>query len=493
MSLRNHQHQIRSVLAALGLGLSLLACDAIGDGLQNMHLPGQDPPEEQISLQINTLSARFVDRFGESLRIELQGQDGAAQVVGAEVTFSDAQGAEIDYFDSDWDGLADSGVGLLGFSASVQGQQQFTALIEIPGVLRVHPDLAHVQLRLMGADQQLSPALGTDILKQAVLSEGEACDVALIANRCEVGLGCRGDSPVCEPGQPPVITDFAYLDAAEQTRILVAGTDVDADVKLIELSFYDANGDAVAIDLDNDGIAQENSIDVEINPDSGDGSFLLRMEPTGQFTDVVRSLKAKALDWSAQWSDEVETDFAPPVYRSGSAVCDPRGFDQCVNGTVCYPGDAQAEENKCAIIQSLRQDVCDQATEFDLQLDASQSGSFKVRGVSQGVSLWEPPATCSTALSNQGRPERVFALHVPQDLSLLDLSTVSDNTNFNTVLYLMPGCFSGVEQTLSCNDDAPDSYASSIEMQDLPAGDYFVVVDSRAEQGGAFELSINYQ
>ena len=468
------------------------ACEVIGDTVGKLDLPGQDPAKNEVlPLQINALSARFTDRFGESLRIEIKGQDASAQVVGAELSFENAQGGEVDYFDSDWDGYADTGTGLLGFSHSVQGLQQFTALIELPKILRDHPDLKAIQLRLLNADQHLSDPLRTDILQQEVRGEGESCDLDLVVDRCEIGLGCRSESGVCEPGQAPQITDFAYLDAAANTRILIAGTDPDADIKLVELKFLDADGHSVAIDLNNDGIAEETVFDIEVDGDSSDASFLLRMEPTAEFSEIVRSLEARPLDWSAQWGDVVHADFVAPVYRSGSATCDPRGFDQCVNGTVCYPGDPDIEENKCTIIQSLRQNVCDLADTFDL--DSDQSGNIKIRGANQGLSLWEPPGDCSFQASSLGRPESVFNLHLPQELSLLNLSTVSDNTNFNTVLYLMPGCFSGVEQTLACNDDAPDSFASTIELQDLAAGDYVVVVDSRGQLGGAFELSINFQ
>lgn len=469
---------------------SALACDQV---LENLPLPGLQKTQPDQALELNGLVARATDRFGETLRLEIQGQDGAGQVIGAELTLLDASGQQVLCFDSDWDGQADSGVNVRGFDTDIRGQQDFNVVITLEKILGQHPEIQQIKLRLLNAAQDLSNSMQADVSSQSVRSEDESCDPSLIVDRCELGLGCRGEPSVCVPGVAPEVTEFAYLDAPEGARILVAGQDLDADVKLVAIGFFDASGDPVAVDLNNDGIIEETVFEVAVNDLRDDGTFLVRLDPTAEFVEIVRQLSVRPLDWSGQWGEEVNTQFSPPVYRSGSAVCDPRGFDQCVAGTVCYPGDVEAEQNRCQVIQSLRVDVCDRAQSSDAQVIlAGASGQLKVQGLAQGLSLWEPPTDCTGQVS-RGQPEALLVLHLEQEIAHLRLSTDNSETHFDTIVYVLPGCFAGVEQTLVCDDDDPDSFTSTVELTDLSAGDYFVVVDSWGESGGTFALDIQFE
>jgi hypothetical protein len=66
---------------------------------------------------------------------------------------------------------------------------------------------------------------------------------------------------------------------------------------------------------------------------------------------------------------------------------------------------------------------------------------------------------------------------------------VGSGTSFDTVLYAMPGCPNDNADALGCSDDVPmGAGASELVLENLPAGDYVVVIDSFDPMGGNFEL-----
>jgi hypothetical protein len=111
-----------------------------------------------------------------------------------------------------------------------------------------------------------------------------------------------------------------------------------------------------------------------------------------------------------------------------------------------------------------------------------------VNGVAEGGSLWDAPLGCATN-DPTGRPEGVVVLRMTERADRVRLSTVGSGTNFDTVLYVVPGCPNDTADVMGCSDDVMGGGgASELVLENVPAGDYLVVIDSFDGNGGNFEL-----
>jgi hypothetical protein len=179
---------------------------------------------------------------------------------------------------------------------------------------------------------------------------------------------------------------------------------------------------------------------------------------------------------------KIASPIAQPV-RTAGQTCDPRGFDVCASGLTCSPGIVGATTNKCSSSAPMRTQQCNAAP----VLEPTSSGAVVV-GLVEGGSLWDAPSGCSTN-DPTGRPESVVRLRMTERADRVRLSTVGAGTNFDTVLYVVPGCPNDTADVLGCSDDKPMSAgASELVLENLPAGDYLVIVDSFDGNGGNFEL-----
>jgi len=173
---------------------------------------------------------------------------------------------------------------------------------------------------------------------------------------------------------------------------------------------------------------------------------------------------------------------AAPVRNSGQA-CDPRGFDVCAANLVCTPG-VVGKANTCQSGTTLRSAECKAAT----VLVATAEGATAL-GVATGASLWDVPEGCQSN-NPKGRPEGLITVRLTGPAKKLTLSTEHPGTTFDTAVYLLAGCPVDVKDALGCSDDvAVTTSASRLVVENLPAGDYQVIVDSFNFEGGSFELS----
>lgn len=467
-----------SLLWTLAL-LLVSSCDVVAD-LQRQLEGGSKPTA--LPLAVTAFKALGTGLFGQDLLLRVEGSDPDAAVLATEVEFQDSQGGPVRYFDLDWDGRRESASGRLLFDQTVTGNSTFAATITLDGILRNHPQIDRVLVRLLSADGQASPPAAAEVQRQAIRELGEPCDADLIDSRCELGLGCRGEPASCQPSVPPVLERLAYH-ADVPVQILIEGTDPDNDLALVELAFFDAAGSVVAVDVDNDGVASETGFDVDATDSCSLGQFFLLLEPLDRFVEQVTEIAAVPVDQAGQRGESLHATLAPPLYRGGGQECDPQGFDRCVPGTTCYPRILD-EGHTCTVIQALRSEICE-----DISLVSLGRGSAEISGVTSGPSLWEPPEGC-THSSARGRPEAVVMLELQEDVASLRLSTAVPATNFDTILYLLPTCFSPESQTLACVDDTPLGAAAELEVQDVNRGRYLVVVDAWGPSGGTFELRV---
>jgi hypothetical protein len=442
-----------------------------------------DPDVNKPPFEISSIDARMAGRFGQNLILTVTGTDPAADVIGGLVTFYDGSGNEVIFFDSDWNGQRDASEGAVTFDQNVRGQQSMTATITFSGLLDYNPAIKGVALRLVSGVSGACSKAQAEIKAQAQRGEGESCDDTYVEDRCNYGLGCRGEPLTCMPSEAPQLTRMAYQKIGQELRILVEGTDPDDDVARIELTFFNSDGGSVSLDLDSDGIANESFFVIEQGIVNEAGIFFVELTPYHTLADLVDTIQAVPYDWAEQSGEAMSATLGPPIARAGSQSCDAHGFERCVTGTVCVPG-VVGEENLCTVIQSLRQDMCEVATEITV----SRSGASTF-GSTSGVSLWEPPGECVADMAS-GRPEAVVKLHLPEAVEHLLVTTEQPGSSFDTVIYLLPGCYAQTVQTISCDDNNPDSVQSTLELDNVAAGDYIVVIDSWGPYGGLFELFV---
>jgi hypothetical protein len=318
-----------------------------------------------------------------------------------------------------------------------------------------------------------------------VLAVDAVCDPDFSDNRCADGLGCRAGTPsLCVEGMAPAIVRAAYLTALGGASVLIEGTDADDDVSQIDIAFLDATGVPVPLDLDGDGAPESTSFAADARDASSGGAFFFRFMATPFFAENVPRVSLVARDRGDRASDAVTADLgAPPVRRVGEA-CDPRGFDSCGEGA-CSPGMVGAT-NRCVGLAAARADACMDAPVLEVV-----GGTGSVRGEVRTPSLWDSPMGCSSG-DPVGRPEALVRFQLDAPASRVSFSTYNAYSNFDTTLYAISGC-AGMPVVAWCADDLfgePRPELARLELTDVPAGLYFVVVDSFSPDGGRFQLDV---
>ena len=430
---------------------------------------------------LTSVEARVSGRTGRDLRLAVKGKDRNLDAMSVSVRVMDATGNAVTALDANRDGLADSSEGVL----MLEGKRWVTEVLTASATIRslfAHPTgVTQLAVVLVDSSALQSEELIVQVIEQQVRGRGEACDVTFVADRCEAGLGCRGAPAVCDEGLAPQIARLAfYRNAAGGPTILVEGTEPEDDLSTIRFEFQNAQGQAISIDSDGDGSPDLSSFDQDALELAVDGAFFLRMQSGDGLDQQVPKLVATPSDGAGHaGTAKVVAPMAIPVRGVGQA-CDARGFDACGPSLSCSPGTIGAT-NRCATASPLRTTQCAAAPVLN--------PGASVTGIAEGGSLWDAPSGCSSN-DPKGRPEGIVKLHLADRAARLTLSTIGPGTNFDTTLYVMPGCPNDTQDALGCSDDFPGAGAASqLVLEDLPAGDYLVVVDSFDPLGGAFQLS----
>ncbi len=452
--------------------------DAMVDPV-DMNGPPQRPPV------LVSAIARQVGRFGDDLRISVVGSDADGDATTLDVTFLDDASAEVLLFDTDSDGMLDSGNTVVPLDTPISGTTEGSGSRSFPRLREQHPEIAAVRVVLVDARDARSAAIDAMVVEQPVLAVDAICDPDFADNRCADGLGCRAGTPaVCVLGSAPAIVRAAYLTTLGGANILVEGTDVDDDVSQIDIAFLDGTGMPVALDLDGDGAPEATSFGADARGSSSGGTFFFRFASTAFFAENVPRVSLVARDRGDRISAAVEADLADPPTRAVGQPCDPRGFDTCGMG-VCSPGMVGAT-NRCIGVAAARSAACTSA----LVLETS-AGVGSIRGELTSPSLWDAPEGCSSG-DPRDRPEGLVRLQLDAPAARVSLSTYNAYTNFDSTLYVISGC-AGAPIVAWCADDQfgePRPELARLELVDVPAGLYFVVVDSFASVPGRFQLDV---
>ncbi len=443
-------------------------------------------PVEPVPPVASSAEARVVGSSGRDLQVSVAGADPDGDVVSIRLRLLDGAGADLPVVDLDGDGEPDSSLLSATPSASLSGQEAFTATATVHRLYLVAPTLVSVGVRLVDVYGLMSEERIVPILTQPIRAPGESCDPAAVVDRCETGKGCYGDSPICQEGRAPEITRFAYVRTSTSPRILIEGTEPEDDLASLRLGFLNSRGEAIQVDLDGDDLVDGDSLDLSLVGYARDGAFFVELEPIEGFDRLVPQLSASASDAVGHVGATQTAKAAVANKRNRGQSCDPRGFDECASGTVCAPGIV-GRENKCELVNRYRDNELKAAPLLD-----PAAGNVIFAGRVEGTSVFDVPVDCSAG-DPTGRPDAIAKLRLASPAARLTLTTVSPWTDFDTAVYLLPAEATSSEAALGCGDDSPAGSASLLELENVPAGDYLVVVDSWNTYGGTFELFVGVE
>lgn len=300
--------------------------------------------------------------------------------------------------------------------------------------------------------------------------------------------------PIVPGDDPPTLEldDVGYFsDADLGARILLRGRDANGDIASYTLKFFNGTS-PVSYDLDNDPeTPAANEFTNAIVPIPNEAGFFVAFEPTSEFAAAVDTIKVFVTDEGGRTSEEQTAHRkATPVV---SSLCDPQGFNRCSANKVCA---RQGFNDICTLTTSARTNACSRAAVLNPPAVAS------VRGHVAQPSLWDAPASCSSGDPTL-KPDSVVKLRLSSAAARVVLSTDNEHTNFDTILYILQSCTNQPaaceDSSCPCSDDVPasggvsGSNRSVLVLQDVPAGDHLIVVDSfpsGANAGDTFELTV---
>jgi len=443
-----------------------------------------NPDAPTSSAALGAVTFRNTGRYGSTLSLTIKGSDPKKQTSAAIVRLLDAQGnAVAKAFDTDWDGVGDAPERRFHFDTSTVGKAEFTGTITIPRAYATGSSIAKASVTLEDESGKRTAAVTADLAVQEEKGANEPCDPQKIASRCGAGMACGGTPATCLEGTAPALQKLAFFGGASP-RILALANDADEDADHVAIEFLDAQGNPKTVELV-DGEPSTSASGVTLDqPGVVDGAgFGFDVTPATGFESKVPKIAATAYDHMGRASTRVVAAATATPVRSVGQSCDWRGFDACAAGSSCAPGLPSAT-NACKATATLLTAECTAAPVLD-----PAKGVTKAFGVAEGTSLWDPPAGCSTDGAVK-RPEGVAKLHLAKAASSVTISTAVPETDFDTVVYVLPGCAANSSGALGCNDDVK-GFSSSLTLSEVPAGDYTIVIDAVRPGGGRYGVTID--
>ncbi|MBM4380854.1 MAG: hypothetical protein FJ086_16365 [Deltaproteobacteria bacterium] len=486
-----HLSAMHRSLASLLLMLSLAGltgCPAPGGGADGGTLPdggkllpdgGSGGPD--LTPRLAAATARAAGRRGQDVVVRVTGTDANADVAALEVALLDGAGAEVAAYARNPGKDPNTGTAWWPFEASLAGKKSFTDVqVRLEDVREALPAIASVRVTVLDARGQRSEAATVEVQDQPEAQLGEGCDKELVLNRCIAGAACKGTPGLCAEGGPPVVTKLTYARTdAGYSVIRWTGTDADDDATELQFTFADANDQPINGDLDGDGTPEASQYLHDVTGSGEDGKFVGGLEPSFSFVDSVPRLVVKPKDAAGNEGAVVSSPLAWMPVRTAGQSCDPLGSDTCKAGSACYPG-VPGTSNACQPLATARKRRCDAAPVLDFT-----AGERFALGELRGASGFTP--TCAEA---QAYPDSVVKLKLSEPVARLVLTTDNASTAVDTILTVLSGPCDGNATVVACNDDSVgvSTQGSTVELTNLPAGTYAVVIDSYKPEGGRFLL-----
>ncbi len=451
------------------------------DGTDGATVVKGAPPE------LSDLKARVSGRAGHDISISVIVKDKEKDVAGVEVRVLDAAGTPIKAFRSGLEPEPDSASTRLPFEGNTV-LASFIGKVTMAGVALEFPDIATLEIAVFDLAGNTSAVATVSVTAQELKALGEQCDPNYVDSRCEQGLGCVGNPATCGEGTAPNIDKLAYIVDELGPRILIAGKEPEDDVASVFLEFLDAKGDALEVDFDGDESPDGTTFDIDAAGKARDGLYFVAITPSVAFSEAVPQIAVTVSDGAGHQSERKLVKQSKTSVKGNGAACDPRGFDSCGTSGVCAPNAAGTATN-CQPKLTIQVKRCGEYPAVSVGV-----GSQVVSGIAAGVSTWDAPTGCAAA-DPVGRPEGLVVLDVVEALSSLTLSTATDGTNFDTVVYVLDACGKADAGILACSDDTSDgalvSAAGMVVLESVNPGKYYVIVDAWSLEGGTFNLAID--
>jgi hypothetical protein len=440
-----------------------------------------------------TTTLRQVGRFGGDLRIDVEGKALNTSATSLRIQLFTDSSEAVPLADIDGDGQPDVGAVEYPLSTPITtaGGKAFVLL---PGVMNAHKTVARIDVTWVDNTGVATNMGSADLVPQPVKNENELCDPAYLDDRCADGLGCKGTLPtICMQGEAPDFQQAAYLDDSLGARVLVVAKDPDDDVASYVLRFLDSGGAPVnVIDNDGNGTPEASSLENMVTTVGQNGTVFISTTLSENAASLAPKVEVTLKDRGNRTSaPRVLTKAAAPERATGQS-CDTRQFDRCVTGSVCSAA-AGATMGTCAVVNTARTNACKAALVLQ-----PVNGMASVRGTIASPSLWDVPAGGCSVNDPVNRPEALVKFTLAAKANKLTLSTNHAYTSFDTTLYLLSSC-TATPLLAWCDDDRPSGIPpephterAALVLNALPAGEYFVVVDSFPSMltGTTFELSL---
>jgi len=439
----------------------------------------RDTTPSGVAPTLTSVKANVHGAQGLNLRLTLIGSDNDKDIDRVRLRLFDDAGQPLNAFRSGLSDTPDTHETVLSFdvASDVTNKKDILATATLRNIFPAY-EPASVEVALIDSNGFESSFVESDVIAQDILNQGEACDETYTENRCQPGLGCR--EAQCKDGLPPEVTKVAYLNGQGGTRILVTGTEPEDDIDSVLIEFLDNAGSPVLIDLDSDEVPESDSFVLNAQGSSTDGTFFVRLDPSGEFESQVKQIAVTATDLFDHEGARKTTKLVASPIRSTGQGCDPRGFDVCNANSACVQA-TNGTTWSCRDKNQLRKAECSAAPE--LALDGTP-----LVGFADGGSLFDAPSGCSSG-DPTGRAEGVVRLILESPAAKLTLSTNNPGTSFDTVLYLVKACGETTDAPLGCADESEASAAATLELDLVPAGNYLVVIDSWGATAGEFVLT----
>ena len=306
----------------------------------------------------------------------------------------------------------------------------------------------------------------------------QACDPAGVETRCEPGLACvddGNDGGVCVGGTPPVIDGVeVYRDPRNgDLRAIVTGEDVEGDVAGARLFGFDPNGEPIVL---------------------GDEGFMTRLFagpiPSGPFeapvvfdglVDDLSEVDLVLFDRAGYESAPFRAPIDEFLIVGNGEPC-----DEMESRNACEDGFECTDSGDGFFCVSVSAATC--AAAIDVDIEGVRDGdAIRYIGDTTGLEA-RTRGSCPAAASSG--PE-VALVYTPMNDSILEISTVSDATVFDTVVYVRNVCGDPATE-LACDDDAPGIIGPSLVGVRAFAGQpVFIFVDGFSDNRfGQYELII---
>lgn len=243
-----------------------------------------------------TLEARVAGRTGRDLRLAIKGKDRNKDAMQVWVRLLDSVGGPVVGLDLNRDGVADASEGPLLLEGSKWTLETVQATAVARGIFKDGLVVAQVGVRLVDATTLQSEEQVVSVIDQAVVPRGSPCDLLFVENRCEPGLGCRGNPAVCDEGLAPQVGRLAFFKSASGPTILIEGTEPEDDLATVRFQFQNSQGQPISIDSDGDGQPDLASFDQDALGQAVDGTWFIRLQAGVGLDDQVPKLVVTGLD-----------------------------------------------------------------------------------------------------------------------------------------------------------------------------------------------------